>query len=78
MFADPYRLDPGRRPNRHISFGTGPHRCVGRQLARMVMKEAVTVLSATIDRIEPAGPKVHLASNLVAGLVRLPLRVTTR
>jgi cytochrome P450 len=32
---DPARLDLQRKPNRHISFGTGIHFCLGHQLARV-------------------------------------------
>jgi len=31
----PERLDLGRRPNRHLAFGTGIHFCLGHQLARI-------------------------------------------
>jgi cytochrome P450 len=31
----PEKLDLARRPNRHLSFGTGIHFCLGHQLARM-------------------------------------------
>ena len=31
----PERLDLDRRPNRHLSFGTGIHFCLGHQLARI-------------------------------------------
>jgi cytochrome P450 len=31
----PEKLDLARRPNRHISFGTGIHFCLGHQLARL-------------------------------------------
>jgi len=34
QFADPDRLDLKRHPNRHVSFGAGPHGCVGGWMAR--------------------------------------------
>jgi cytochrome P450 PksS len=50
----PERLDLDRRPNRHISFGTGIHFCLGHQLARI---EAACALQALFTR----WPKLKLA-----------------
>ena len=50
----PERLDLDRRPNRHISFGTGIHFCLGHQLARI---EAACALQALFTR----WPKLTLA-----------------
>ena len=41
------RLDLERKPNRHISFGTGIHFCLGHQLARI---EAACALEALFTR----------------------------
>ena len=43
----PDRLDLARRPNRHLSFGTGIHFCLGHQLARI---EAICALQALFTR----------------------------
>ncbi|MDN5001538.1 cytochrome P450 [Bradyrhizobium sp. GCM10027634] len=43
----PERLDLERKPNRHISFGTGIHFCLGHQLARI---EAICGLQALFTR----------------------------
>jgi cytochrome P450 len=57
-FRDPARIDVGRRPNPHQSFGGGHHHCIGAALAR-------AELYAVFDRIrrlaalEPAGPAVR-------------------
>lgn len=40
-FPDPDVFDPERRPNRHLAFGAGPHRCVGSNLARMNLRIAL-------------------------------------
>jgi cytochrome P450 len=42
---DQFRLD--RQPNRHLSFGAGPHFCIGSELARM---EARAMLGALLQR----------------------------
>jgi len=51
---NPERLDLERRPNRHLSFGTGIHFCLGHQLARI---EAACALQALFTR----WPKLELA-----------------
>jgi cytochrome P450 len=50
----PEKLDLTRRPNRHMSFGTGIHFCLGHQLARI---EAMCALEALFTR----WPKLQLA-----------------
>lgn len=41
QFEDPDRLDVGREPRPHLAFGAGAHHCVGAQLARMELQEAL-------------------------------------
>lgn len=47
QFTDPERLDLARRPNHHLSFGAGPHGCVGTWLARFGLTIAI---GAILDR----------------------------
>ncbi|PJG55349.1 cytochrome P450 [Bradyrhizobium forestalis] len=54
MHDRPESLDLERKPNRHISFGTGIHFCLGHQLARI---EAACALEALFSR----WPKLGLA-----------------
>jgi cytochrome P450 PksS len=50
----PERLDLERRPNRHLSFGTGIHFCLGHQLARIEGKCALQALFKRWPRLELA------------------------
>ncbi|MGW3145378.1 cytochrome P450 [Streptomyces sp. NPDC001177] len=74
-FSGPDRLDPARTPNPHVSFGDGPHVCLGAHFARlqlrMLYEEALRVLPA--PRL--AGPAQRLVSNFINGLKSLPLYV---
>jgi cytochrome P450 len=40
-FPLPDEVDFERRPNRHLAFGGGPHRCLGSHLARMELRVAL-------------------------------------
>ncbi|HVB91248.1 MAG TPA: cytochrome P450 [Acidimicrobiales bacterium] len=69
--ADRLRID--RHPNPHVSFGFGPHFCLGAALARL---EARIVLDQLLDRfttIAPAGPVERTASPVIAGIRHAPL-----
>lgn len=74
VFPQPYRFDVRRASNRHLSFGHGPHYCVGAQLARMTLRVFFSELFTRFERIEQAGPVRHLASNFIAGMTHLPVR----
>ncbi len=75
-FADPYRLDLGRQPNRHLTFGLGgPHFCLGAHLARLEVKIWLEEMIPYLDRIELAGAPTRLRSNFFNGVKRLPVRV---
>ena len=58
MFKDPDRLDIRRAENKHLSFGTGIHFCLGAALARM---EARIVIGKLLDRF----PNLRLARQKV-------------
>jgi cytochrome P450 len=69
--AGALRVD--RHPNPHVSFGFGPHFCLGAALARL---EARVVLSQLLDRfatLAPAGPVERTPSPVIAGVRRAPL-----
>ena len=46
MFPDPLRFDIRRKPKRILSFGAGPHHCIGNILGRTTITIAITRLLA--------------------------------
>ncbi|OAR23634.1 cytochrome [Streptomyces sp. ERV7] len=73
VFAHPHRLDLTRAPNPHVSFGDGPHVCLGAHFARLQLR----VLHEEALRLLPpytlAGPPRRLVSHFVNGIKSLPL-----
>ncbi len=75
-FADPYRLDLGRQPNRHLTFGLGgPHFCLGAHLAKLEVRIWLEEMVPYLDRMELAGTPTRLRSNFFNGIKRLPVHV---
>jgi len=75
-FADPYRLDVGRTPNRHLTFGLGgPHFCLGMHLAKLEIKVWLEEMIPYLPRVELAGDPVRLRSCFFNGVKRMPVRV---
>lgn len=75
VFADPFRFDVRREPNRHIAFGVGGHRCLGAPMARLALLVFFDEMLRHVRAIELTGPVEHLASNFIAGIKRLPVRL---
>ncbi len=78
VFADPFRFDVGRDPNRHLSFGYGVHFCLGAALARMETNSFFSELVPRIKSIELAGEPEFIATTFVGGLKHLPIRYSLR
>ncbi|MEE6178253.1 cytochrome P450 [Mycobacterium sp. 050134] len=78
VFADPFRFDVGRDPNKHLSFGYGVHFCLGASLARMEMTSFFSELIPRIDAIELAGRPESIATTFVGGVKHLPIRYSLR
>lgn len=74
-FERPFEFDPARSPNPHVTFGSGPHRCIGSNLARLMLRESFAELMTVTESFELAGEPVHLLSNEIAGYVSLPVRL---
>ncbi|WP_437315887.1 cytochrome P450 [Sorangium sp. So ce385] len=74
VFRDPHTFDVGRTPNEHLSFGVGPHVCLGLALARLEARVAFEELLRRLPDLELAGPVVRLRSNWVSGVKSMPVR----
>jgi cytochrome P450 len=54
-FADPYRFDVSREPNRHLAFGHGVHFCLGANLARGELRATLKAILPLLPRLELVG-----------------------
>ncbi|MFJ3793086.1 cytochrome P450 [Kitasatospora sp. NPDC090091] len=76
VFDDPFSLDLGRTPNKHITFGYGPHFCLGAYLARVEVKEMLDALRTFTTGFELTGEPRRIHSNLMTGMSYLPVGFT--
>lgn len=67
------RDGPAPRP---LTFGAGVHYCLGANLARAELREALTFLARRIDALALDGEPVYEGVQGVYGLAALPLRFT--
>lgn len=75
-FEQPDRLDIGRHPNAHFTFGSGIHICIGAALARLEAQIAFDSLLDRFPAIELAGEAQWRLDRINArGLATLPLRL---
>jgi cytochrome P450 len=75
QFDDPFRFDLERRPNNHVTFGTGRHVCLGASLARLEVRILFEELLARISGYEITGEPDRLRSNFISGIKHLPVRM---
>ncbi|WP_406063819.1 cytochrome P450 [Streptomyces sp. NBC_01077] len=75
VFPDPHRLDLGRSPNPHVSFGDGPHVCLGAHFARLQLRVLHEEVRRACGGLELAGSPRRLVSNFINGIKSLPVRL---
>jgi cytochrome P450 len=74
-YPDPDRFDPTRKNIAHLTFGGGPHLCLGMHLARM---EATVAINALLDRLpdlrlDPSVPTPHITGMAFRSPATLPV-----
>jgi cytochrome P450 len=75
-FATPEQLDLARDPAGHLTFGIGPHVCLGINLARAELRVAVELLFGRLAnlRLDPDRPGPEIAGTLMRGPDALHVR----
>jgi cytochrome P450 len=77
QFSDPDDVDLSRKPNPHLGFGAGPHRCVGVHLANLLMRVAVDeVLQRWPDLTLVPGTDLKYKTAQMRAMVALPITPT--
>ncbi|MEU1192763.1 cytochrome P450 [Streptomyces sp. NPDC005859] len=71
-FGGAEEMDLARTPNAHLSFGAGPHSCLGQPLARTEMQTVLGVLLRRLPTLDLAVAPAELRR--VDGLITTPLR----
>lgn len=76
VFEHPDRLDVGRTPNPHVTFGGGIHHCLGASLARLEATVALERLFERFTHLEAVEERVVWRDLVnIRGLETLPMRV---
>jgi cytochrome P450 len=76
VFQHPEAFDPAREGTRHLSFGHGPHKCLGMSLAIIEMKSVILSLFRRFPEVRLAIDPSELAidnSRLGGGVEDVPL-----
>jgi len=78
VFARPHDFDMARATNPHVSFGHGPHFCIGNALARRMAKIGLTECFQRMPGLAFAGKTERFRSNWLNGPKRMPVAVGPR
>ena len=73
---DTFDIEADRPRTRLLTFGAGIHYCVGANLARAEMEEAVAFLGERVRSIELDGEPVFGSASGIYGLESLPVTLS--
>jgi cytochrome P450 len=73
--GDDFDILAEREPRRMLTFGAGVHYCVGANLARAELTEALAFMAQRAERIELAGEPALQSVSGIYGVDSLPVRV---
>lgn len=77
VFEDPDRFDITRaNASRHLSFGIGPHICLGARLASMQLKQLLLQVVTRIPDVRIDGDVTYLRSLWFSAIMKMPLAFT--
>ncbi|WP_441232067.1 cytochrome P450 [Tardiphaga sp. 215_C5_N2_1] len=78
VFADPDRFDITRKnANRHLSFGVGPHVCLGARLARLQLFELLKAIITRMPDIRMTAEPAYLRSIIFNAIINMPVEFTS-
>ena len=75
-FDEPNTLNLSRENNPHLSFGRGPHQCLGKHVASLEMKILLEELLKRTKDITPAGDIEYVRDAYSRGVYQLPVTIT--
>ena len=77
-FDEPNAFNLARENNPHLSFGRGPHQCLGKHVASLEMKILLEELLQRTKDIKPAGDIQYVRDAYSRGVYQLPVTITAK
>lgn len=78
IFDAPDEVDLDRRPNRHLAFGMGPHRCAGVHLGKLMLRVTLEEFLRRVPPFELGDPEgLRWLGGEARGLRAVPIRLAS-